>query len=275
MANPDRVPGKRGHIPHDPARFAPRLEDYVRGPLRITGLPPANGDIDRSSLITDWGMQGNDEWGDCDEAMMIHADEAISAYAGHPVTYAPGYGPELYSAVTGFDPNAGPPGNNPTDNGTELQTGLEYWKNHGLVAADGSVHKLAAYAKFGNPADEVLLAQVLDIFSCVLVGVSLQQDQEDQFSSGEPWQYNPADGFIGGHAITLQRRAVGQIGILEYVTWGAVTRATRKFQRFCAGDGNGEAWAIVTQDQLDAQGDSITGLDLEQLLSDLQFVPQG
>lgn len=275
MANPARTPGKKGLIPHDPARFAPRLEDYVRGPLRVSGLPPANGDIDRCSLISDWGMQGNADWGDCVEAMLIHADEAMNTYAGHPVRYAPGYGVTLYSAITGFDPNAGPPGNNPTDNGTDIQTALEFWKNTGLTDASGTVHKLAGYAKFGNPADEVLLGQVLDTFGCVLAGVSLQQAQEDQFSAGQPWDYIPGDPFIGGHGIPLQRRAVGGTGILNYVTWGSVTRATRRFQYFCAGQGNGEAWAVVTQDWLAANGDSISGLDLQQLLSDLQYVPQG
>lgn len=275
MANETRTPGKYGLIPHDPARFAPRLENYVRGPLRVTGLPPANGDIDRCSKITDWGMQGNDEWGDCVEAMVIHADEAMNAYAGHAVTYSSSYGPKLYSQITGFDPNAGPPGDNPTDQGTNIQDALEFWKNTGLKDASGKTHKLAGYAQFGNPADETLLGQVLDVFGCVLVGVALQQDQEDQFSAGEPWDYVPGDPFIGGHGIPLQRRRAGGIGTLEYVTWGAVTKATRSFQYHCAGQGNGEAWAVVTSDWVAANGTTIEGLDLEQLLADLQFVPQG
>lgn len=275
MANVMHVPGKKGLIPHDPARFAPRLEDYVHGPLRVSGLPPANGTVDRASLVTDWGMQGNDEWGDCVEAMVVHADEAMNAFAGHPVTYGASYAVTLYGQITGFDPNAGPPGNNPTDNGTDIQTALEYWKNTGIKDAAGRTHKLAAYAQFGNPADEVLLGQVLEVFGCVLVGVSLQQDQEDQFGAGEPWDYVPGDPFIGGHGITLQRRMGGGTGTLHYITWGAEQPATRKFQYFCAGQGNGEAWAVVTQDWLQANGDSLTGLNLDQLLSDLQYVPQG
>lgn len=272
MVNEARTAGKKGLIPHDPARFAPRLEDYIRGALRVKNLPPANGDIDRCTRITDWGMQGNDQWGDCVEAMMVHADVALNAYAGHPVTYADDYAITLYSEITGFDPNAGPSGNNPTDNGTDVQTALEYWKNTGLVDSSGTTHKLAGYAKFSNPADEVLLAQVLNTFGCVCVGVSLQQDQEDQFANGEPWNYVSGSQFIGGHGITLQQRSVGGVGVLHYVTWGQVQRATRKFQRYCAGGGNGEAWAVVTSDWLDANGDSLAGLNLDQLLSDLQYV---
>ena len=247
----------------------------MRGPLRVAGLPPANGDIDRCSEIPDWQMFGNNEWGDCVEAMGLHADIAMSTYAGNPVTYADGYGVQLYTDVTGFDPNAGPPGNNPTDNGTEIQTLLEYWKGTGFTSADGSVHKIAGYAKFGNPADEVLLAQVLEVFGCVCVGVSLQQDQETQFGNGQPWDYVPGDSFIGGHGIALQRRSVGGIGTLHYITWGAAQKATRAFQYFCAGQGNGEAWAVVSADWLEANGDSLEGLDLDQLLSDLQYVPAG
>jgi hypothetical protein len=265
--------GKRGLIWHDPARYAPRLEDYrTVGPLKVTGLPPANGDVDRCSEIDPrtWFMFGNNQVGDCVEAMMLHADMAVSAYAGHPVRYNDSYGIELYSAITGYVP-----GDPNTDNGTDIQTALEYWKNTGLVAIDGSVHKIAGYAQFGNPADEILLAQVLNTFGTVLVGVSLQQAQEDQFSNGQPWDYVEGDPFIGGHGIALQRRAVGGVGTLRYITWGAVQPATRKFQYFCTGHGNGEAWAVVTQDWLDANGDSIEGLNLQQLISDLQYVPQG
>lgn len=270
MANPARTPGMKGLIAHDPARFTPRLEDYVRGPLRVAGLPPANGDINRCTEVPSWQMFGNDSVGDCVEAMMLHADIAMSVYAGRPVAYHDSYGIELYSDITGYVP-----GDESTDNGTDIQTALEYWKTTGLTATDGTVHKIAGYAQFGNPADEVLLAQVLEVFGCVLVGVSLQQDQEDQFGAGEPWSYVPGDPFIGGHGITLQRRSVGGTGVLHYITWGAEQKARRNFQWHCAGQGNGEAWAVVTEDWITANGDSISGLDLEQLLSDLQFVPQG
>src|SRR5690242_3618471 len=135
-------PGKRGLIPHDPARFTPRLEDYrTRGPLKVAGLPPANGVVDRCSEITDWGIEGNDTWGNCVECSIIHSDMAMSTYAGKPHVYAPNYGVSLYSEITGFDPNAGPSGNNSTDNGTEIQVALEYWKNTGITDITGAVHK--------------------------------------------------------------------------------------------------------------------------------------
>ncbi len=262
--------GKKGLIPHNPARFVPRLEDYrTTGPLKVSGLPPANGNVDRCTEITSWQMFGNDQVGNCVEAMMLHADIAMSTYAGHPVHYNDAYGIELYSAITGYVP-----GNSNTDNGTEIQTALEYWKDTGLTAADGTNHKIAGYAQFGNPADEVLLAQVLDTFGTVLVGVSLQLDQENQFSAGEPWDYVLGDQFIGGHGIALQQRSVGGVGTLHYITWGAVQPATRKFQYFCGGQGMGEAWAVVSQDWLETNGENIEGIDLQQLISDLQYVSE-
>lgn len=220
-------------------------------------------------------MQGNDTWGNCVPCSLIHADMALSAYAGQPHTYTPDYGVTLYSEITGFNPHAGPPGDNPTDNGTEIQTALEYWKNTGITDASGNTHKIAGYAQFSNPADEVLLAQVLEVFGCVIVGVSLQRDQERQFASGEAWDYVAGEQFIGGHGITLQQRSVGGVGTLHYITWGAAQPATRKFQWHCAGQGNGEAWAVVTDSWLQASGDSIEGLNIQQLLADLQYVPQG
>lgn len=274
MVNVMRTAGKKGFIAHNPARFAPTIEDYrTRGPLMLAGgLPPANGTIDRISAVADWPMFGNDEYGDCVEAELLHADMAVSGMAGHEVTYAPGYGLTLYSDITGFNQNAGPPGSNPTDQGTDIQTALEYWKNTGLKAADGSIHKLAGYAQFANPADETLLAQVLDVFGCVIAGGSLQQAQEDQFSASEPWDYIPGQPFIGGHGFPLQRRGVGGAGVWQVVTWGAAQHATRRFIWNSLGQGNGEAWAVVTADWLEANGDDIQGLDLQQLLNDLQYV---
>lgn len=267
MANPARTPGKRGRLPRDPARFAPRLEDYVHGPLRAAGLPPASGAIDRCSQVSDWPMYANDQIGDCTIAGAAHMFAAMCVYAGYP---EPEFSDQeiitAYSAVSGYDPVTGA-----NDNGADMQTVLEYLKNTGMTDTTGKTHKVAGYAAFGNPADEVLLAQVLNTFGSVYVGVNLPQSAEQEFAGGRPWDWQPSSPIAGGHCIALQERAVGGTGVLRYVTWGAVQRTTRGFQRHYAE----EAWAVVSADWIAANGTTIEGLGLEQLLSDLQFVPQG
>lgn len=274
MANPGRIPGKKGRLPRDLTRFAPRLEDYVHGPLRVAGLPPASGVIDRCSEVSDWQMALNDQLGDCTIAGACHMFAAMAVYGGHPEPlFSDAEITTAYSAVSGYVP--GDPG---TDNGADMQTVLEYLKATGMTDTTGKTHKAAGYAMFGNPADETLLAQVLDTFGSVYVGVELPASAEREFAAGQPWDWQPDSQIAGGHCIVLQRRSVGGTGVLDYVTWGAVTKATRGFQWHYAGppyNANGEAFAVVTEDWVAANGDSVSGLDLGQLLSDLQYVPQG
>jgi len=267
MANPGRIPGKKGRLPRDITRFAPRLEHYVRGPLRVGGLPPASGVIDRCSQVGDWQMARNDQIGDCTIAGACHMFAATAVYAGYPEPlFSDQEITAAYSAVSGYVP-----GDPSTDNGADMQTVLEYLRATGLTDTTGKTHKAAGYAAFGNPADEVLLAQVLDVFGSVYTGVNLPVSAEQEFAAGQPWDWQPSSPIAGGHCITLQKRSVGGTGVLGYVTWGRVQHVTRGFQRHYAD----EAYAVITSDWIGTNGTSIDGLDLEQLLADLQFVPAG
>jgi hypothetical protein len=54
----------------------------------------------------------------------------------------------------------------------------------------------------------------------------------------------------------------------EYVTWGALEKATANFQANAAT----EAWAVVTADWVRANGTTVEGLDIQQLLADMADV---
>src|SRR5438105_1233697 len=99
MANPARIPGKRGARKPDPTRYVPTLEHYLRpweGPVAAgVFLPPAVGDIDRLTKVTDWPMYCNgpdpanppeipDGVGDCTIAEKAHSFAAMRVYAGFP-----------------------------------------------------------------------------------------------------------------------------------------------------------------------------------------------
>lgn len=290
MSNPTRTAGKRGRLPRDPHRYVPTLEHYLRpweGPVvsqqslppgfLTTGLlPPATGDVDRETQVSDWPMYINGPdpanpsyapsgLGDCTIAGICHAFSAMAVYAGFP---EPSFTSDAivtaYSACGGYVP-----GDQGTDQGCDMATVLAYMTQAGIPDDTGKVHKVAGYAAFGDPQNETLLAQTLAATGTVYLGSDIQQSQETQFADGEPWEWNPGEQPVGGHCYVLQRRRVGGIGVLEMITWAAVQRATRQFQWNAGGSaGGGEAFFVASEDFVRANGSTLQGLDLEQLMAD-------
>jgi hypothetical protein len=263
-----RQAGKYGRVKPDPARERLILERYLdpRGKLSQGGLPPVplSADVNWASAVPSWPMYLNDSLGDCTIAAMGHMYGAWTWYASSAEgLFADSEIQAAYSRAGGYVP-----GDPSTDNGCVMQDVLADQASRGMTDAKGRAHKVAAYAAFGNPADEDLLGQVLDIFGSVYVGVNVQQQMETEFADGRPWTWDPAAPEIGGHAICLQRRMGSGDAPLEYVTWGALQPATTGFQAGAAD----EAWAVVTADWVRANGTTIEGMDLQQLLADMADV---
>ena len=189
---------------------------------------------------------------------------AWTEYAGRgEALFADGEILAAYSRVGGYVV-----GDESTDNGCAMADVLADARATGLTDVDGKVHKVAGFASFGNPADEQLLGQVLDVFGSVYVGINCQASILTEFSAGQPWTWTPGEAVEGGHAICLQRRRGAGPAPLEYVTWGALQAATAGFQANAAE----EAWAVVTEDWVRANGTSVAGLDLRQMLADMAGV---
>lgn len=273
MANPSRTPGLYGYVAPDPSRYVPMLEAYLK-PGGLTPVP-VNTDVDRASLVTDWPMYCNGPdpenatvcpgspsgCGCCVWAELGHMIQGMTAYAGTEIilpasSIITGY------ASTGYDPQTGA-----NDNGTDPVQALEYMRTTGLTDALGSTHKFAGYARFGNPADEELIGQVLETFGTVFMAFDMQQAQEDQFSEGMPFTWVKGSPVVGGHGICLQRRATG-MDILRYPCWGELQAGNKAFQfNQCT-----DAYAVVSEDFIRANGTTVGGMDLEQLLADLDAV---
>jgi hypothetical protein len=270
-----RQAGKYGRQPFDRSRPHLTLERYLdpRTSLSRAGLPPValTAEVDRATKVPSWPMFCNDTLGCCTIAGLGHMFNAWTAYAaGTELQIADAEILRAYSAVGGYDPNAGPPGDNPTDQGCQMQDVLAYAKKHGIADATGKMHKVAGFAAFGNPVDEMLLGQVLDVFGTVYTGFNVQQAIEEQFSEGKPWTYHPGEPYVGGHCVVLQKRdpVKQKAGFLNYVTWGAMTEATAGWLTHTVE----ECWAVVTQDWLTANGTSIEGMALTKLLADMEYV---
>lgn len=207
----------------------------------------------------DWGMLGNDQWGDCAWAGPAHETMLLSTEGGNPAMFTDAGVLSDYSAGTGFDPNAGPSGQNPTDQGSNVRDVLKYRVKTGIVDASGARHKIGAFVKL-EPKNITQIAQAMYLFQAVGIGIEFPDSAMTQFNAGEPWDVVPGAKIEGGHYIPLIARREN----LEIVTWGALQGMTLAFfEQYCD-----EAWAYISTEDLQADKDP-EGFDLSQLKADL------
>jgi hypothetical protein len=240
-----------GRRPPRGRQEAPRL---ALGPFLHGPLPPTPPVVDWINQVNTWPMYGNDQWGCCVFAAAGHMIEAITSY-GRGTGTMPTVEDLLaaYSAVTGFDPAAGPPGNNPTDQGTVIQDALSYWRKAGIGG-----HQIAAFAEV-NVHDRTEVDAALYLFGHLMLGVNLPNAAIDQFDAGQAWHLVSDDGGIaGGHAVNLGYEARGGY---KAITWS-------KSQPFSAdwwGRYVEEAWVTISPEWLTAAGANPAGIDLHAL----------
>lgn len=255
------MPYRTGHVFRDPD---PRTLVFARY-TRPT-LPPPPVAINWLNKVADWGMLGNDACGDCEVAACCHLGQAWTAYAGQEwvptITDAVG----VYERLGGYDPTqTQPDGSNPTDRGLTSLGMLNYWRRDGIAG-----HRILAYVLVDHTNHDEL-RQAISLFGGVLAGADMPLSAGQQTRRHQTWR--PAGGAAGqpgswgGHAFS-----VGAYGVhgLEAVTWGMRQRLTWAWLDMYVR----EAYAIVSQDWLDARGQSPTGVNLDGLLSDLSAVTQ-
>lgn len=243
-----RVVGKYGRIDRDSRKDTLYLDDYVTG-----ALPPAPGTVDRAANIA-WPMYLNDELGDCTFATVGHEIQAFTNFASSLKTIPDSAVLSAYEAVGGYVP-----GDPSTDNGCEITDVLKYWQAKGVGG-----HKIAAWAEL-NVSDMVQLKQVLNTFGTVYLGLNVPQSAETQFSDNEPWALSKTGtNIVGGHAVPIQKWNASGVGVIEVVTWGALQRMTMAFFRRYVE----EAYAVISQDWITANGTTIEGLALDELIAD-------
>lgn len=207
-----------------------------------------------------WQMLGNDEFGDCAFAGPAHETMLWNKVAGRTVTFTTAGVLSDYSAVTGFDPNAGPPGQNPTDRGSNVRDVANYRRHTGIVDAVGHRHKIGGYVAL-EPGDLVHVEIGAYVFDAVGIGIEFPASAMDQFTAGQPWDVVPGATIEGGHYVPI----VGKDAKYLYcVTWGRLQPMTpRFFGRFCD-----EAFAYLSSEFL-SHGKSPEGFALAQLQADL------
>jgi hypothetical protein len=204
-------------------------------------------------------MGGNDQWGDCVIVEAAHHVQSVARYGSDTAVMIPD--PTIlaaYSDLTGFDPAAGPPGANPTDQGTVMQDAQSYWRKHGLGG-----HRSVVFAAVDvHDLDEVCAA--IDLFGAVAVGIAFPASAMDQFNAGQDWTVTVPDGGIdGGHAVHVA--GYDRVArTFTVTTWGRVISMSWDFWRTYTD----EAWVPIFPEWVDAAGRSPTGLDLHGLGAD-------
>ena len=216
--------------------------------------PPQSADWSKAQFQ----MLGNDTVSDCTCAGAGNHQTEVTTAAGDP--YEPTAADILaaYSAITGYDPaqtDAG--GNNPTDQGANLLDVLAYWQKKGIAA-----HTIGAYVAV-DPLNRRFVQQAIAYLEGLYIGICLAQAWLDA-PQGQVWDIGPGikpDANLGHCVVVVAYDADGVTvvtwGYLQKITWAAWEAAVD------------EAYAIVSDDELEPDGKTPVGFDMPTLAADL------
>lgn len=266
MTTPVRVPGVPGRRPPKNAP-ALRLGGFLTG--KVPAHPAAVDYL--AALGGGWDMRGNDRAGCCVSVTWANVRRLVTA----TLTGAPSYPSQdevwaLYKTQNPeFDPSGSPGANgpgSPCDQGMDVQTALEYLTATG--GPDGV--KAVAFAKVNhNDADEVKAA--IAIFGYVWTGVLVAENNQQEFSAGQPWDYDPDSPQEGGHSIITGgygQPGSGPLGGDErFITWAAETSFTDAFWAQSVE----ECWAVIWPEHLGSR-EFIQGIDAAALAADYKAI---
>jgi len=237
-----------------PKKVDPRTLQLARYLTPELPAPPPS--CDYSVKLSTLGMMANDRVGDCTCAAAGHIVQDATSYEGAQVVVPDADVLAMYSAVSGYDPVTGA-----NDNGAACLDVLNYWHQTGFAGPQGP-HKIAAFAELGLVSSAIQTAVYL--LGAAYIGVNLPLTCQGASS----WEVPPggtagngAPGSWGGHCVPIVAYDATGVTVL---TWGEKLHASWEFLATYMD----EAYAVVTQDFVDAQGTDPAGLDLTQMLAD-------
>jgi hypothetical protein len=245
-----------GKLPARPGAISFKFSKY----FKVAALPTPPAVFGHQALVSDYGILGNNQYGDCVLAGGDHEEMLWNAEAGVAVAFTDANALSDYTALTGFNP-ADPA----TDQGTDMQAAASYRRTTGLIDANGVRHKVDAYvAPAVGDVNELMAATYL--FGAVGFGFQFPASAMTQFNAGQPWSVVPGSPIEGGHYCPCVGRAAS--GNLVVVTWGALQEMTPEF----AATFNDESVCYLS---LEALKNSISpeNFDLATLQADLNALP--
>jgi hypothetical protein len=249
MSNPeseDQMIGlheqKLGRLPSPYDARTLWLSDYVK-----PELPPQPDKRYWQLPIKDWGVMGNDSYGNC---VIVTAAHAILSWRANELADTQRL---TDSAVIELSRQMG------ALNGYNILERLKYWRKIGMWS-----DKLWAFAAV-VPADFDQIKIAINMFGLADIGVNMPNAWRgsDTWDTGNGASYRP--GSWGGHSIPI----VGYDPDFLYVaSWGEIIRMTwAALSYYCD-----EAYALIDSNWLAKDAITPSGFDLPQLHADLQLV---
>jgi len=183
--------------------------------LDASVLPPLpTGDFGHDSLVRgNWGMLGNDDYGDCvwagaDHETMLWLAEAGVADPTKLFSNDTALGD--YAQQTGFnrnDPN--------TDQGTDMEAAASYRRKTGIIDVNKTRHLIGAYVDV-DPGNIQELWYAMWLFDGVGIGVEFPSAWMDAFNKGPGglWDRVSHPNIEGGHYIAGVARTGGMANII-------------------------------------------------------------
>lgn len=239
---------KLGKAPARPGAVKFKLADYM---AKLPKVPLSFG---HEKLVPEWGMLGNDSYGDCVFAGAAHETMLWLSEGGKPYSFGPECVLKDYSAVTGFD-TAKPD----TDQGTDMELAAKYRRQTGIQDLAGNRHQVGAYLAL-TPGDLKQALAAAYIFGAVGIGIEFPSTAMDQFNAGHKWSVVKGSRVEGGHYVPL----IAHRGDLFVVTWGKVQKMTEGFfKKYCD-----EAIVYLSTECM-KNGKTMEGFDLPALQADI------
>ena len=168
-----------------------------------------------------WHVLGNDTYGNCVLVSAAHDLYLWSLIGGRPrVRITTLDTLSDYHAITGFvldDPA--------TDQGTDMAEAAEYYRTVGIRDSSNNRHRIDSYVAL-TPGDTRQHALAAYLFGAVDIGLSISDEQDDQFDAGQPWTVTSTEP-TGGHCVSVVGRDA--LGFFLVVTWGKLQRVAPSF----------------------------------------------
>jgi hypothetical protein len=242
-----------GKLPARPGAISLQFKTYA------TKLPAAPAAAGHDTLVKDWGMLGNDDYGDCVFAGAGHETMLWNAEANKTVTVGRAQALAAYTAVTGFnpmDPN--------TDQGTDMEVAAKWRRKTGIPDTTNTRHTIGAYVNVakGNASE---VKDAIYYFGAVGIGWELPKSAMDQFDAGKPWTIVKGSTIDGGHYTPA---IAYDADYLYIVTWGQLQKVAWDFFKKY----NDESIGYLSKEMIGSSGHSLEGFDLATLTADLAKV---
>lgn len=213
----------------------------------------------------DFGMDGNDQWGDCVFADVAHRIMVRTAQmgAGRMIVATQTETLQLYYEVARGGPATG------DDPGGDLITTAEYMQKTGMMIG-GQRH-----TEDGNgvidPLNTDHIKWSMCLFGCTPFALNLPQSALDQFRAGEPWDVSGDNTIVGGHdvlGVEYRPESLPSNPGWLVVTWGKRWPVTNAFlAKYLV-----EVVPVGARDFITANGLAPSGVNLPQILQLLREI---